>query len=148
MVHQGLTTPISFIIWNSNGQAVIPAKLSSSGNLYSISGNWTLPAGDYSMAVWGQCVKVSLLLIRSLDPYDDRCGTSSLLGILNSSWWEDISFTSITLIGATSSSFNFIKRQHIGDSSNDLSRWFPSQSSGMYVAYEFTLNTQSKIDRH
>lgn len=144
----GASYPISFIVWNSSNQAVIPAKLSSSTSLYSISGSWTLPAGDYTMAVWGQCIETTLLLFKKTEQYQSLCGKSDLLQLLtlSGSEWDDISFSSITLVGATSSSFNFIQRQHIGDSSGDLNRWFPSANSGLSQVYEFTVAERSRID--
>jgi hypothetical protein len=143
----GASYPLSFIIWDSNGNAVVPAKLSTASNPYVISGNWVLPAGDYRMAVWGQCIITYGRSFSSIWQYDSQCGSSSWLGYLYSSEWDDISFSGITLIGATSSSFNFIQRQHIGDNSGILSRWFPSNQSGMNAVYEFTLNTPSILNQ-
>ena len=143
----GASYPLSFIVWDSRGQVVISAKQSSTKNLYSVSGPWALPAGDYSIAIWGQCIVQYGLIFYEKYQYDARCGSSSWLGLLYSSEWDDVSFSGITLVGASSTSFNFIQRQHIGDNSGDLSRWFPSNPSGTSVTYQFSLSSGYNLNK-
>lgn len=146
-ITNSVNNPINFIVWDSNGNDVIPVQQSSNNNTSSISGNWALPAGDYTMAVWGQCIIRRNLVYYSYSQYDSHCGSSSWFGISYSSEWEDINFSDITLVGATASSINFIQRQHIGNNSNDLSLWFPSKNSGLSVSYEFTLTQSSMLNQ-
>ncbi|WP_038149201.1 DUF6701 domain-containing protein [Tolumonas lignilytica] len=146
---------VNFVVWNSSGQVVISQTASDSQpNL--ISGSWSLAAGDYRMAVWGQCIKESNYAIISY---------SSCLNPNGQQEWDDISFTNITLTGISSSSVNFIQRLHLGDST-DATRWYPPSPSanvsvsdttsgaaitsdwtGSSVIYSFSVTTLSTLNK-
>ncbi|MDD2342527.1 MAG: hypothetical protein PHV54_06525, partial [Tolumonas sp.] len=47
---------VNFVVWNSSGQVVI-SQTATDAQPSQITGSWALTAGDYRMAVWGQCIK-------------------------------------------------------------------------------------------
>lgn len=127
----GLEAGASFVIWNSNGTAVVD-QVASSSSPDRLSGSWLLPAGDYQMAVWGQCYK--------------RNGTLQGRYVANCADWDDFSFSGIRLVSTgTTNAFHFIQRQHIGDST-DAERWYPPAPSSTYVVYPFTVQQRSVLD--
>ncbi|WKE66027.1 hypothetical protein PVT67_01905 [Gallaecimonas kandeliae] len=131
---QGLDAGASFVVWDPSGNLVISQLASdSAGSRDSISGSWTLPAGDYQMAIWGQCFNSSGYVNSR---YKSNCYD-----------WDDFSFDSVRLTAsAGSNNFHFIERRHIGDST-DASRWFPSAPSGTYSVNDFSLSQQVELDQ-
>lgn len=97
-----------------------------------ISGSWFLPAGDYRMAVWGQCSRM-------------ECCRGGILQIVRI--WDDFSFTGITLASSEAKPMRSIL-------SNDsilvivpmLNRWYPPAPLGTYVIYSFTLSQRSILN--
>ena len=84
----------SFVIWNSNGTAVVD-QVALSASPDRLSGSWLLPAGDYRMAVWGQCFQ--------------RNGTLQGRYVTNCADWDDFSFSDIKLVSSgTTNAFHFI----------------------------------------
>lgn len=137
--------PVNFIVWDSNNNTVIGLTQANNG-LYTLTGSWTLPAGDYQMAVFGQCavwIKNNTTVNKN---YDANCGDSVLY---NSQYyrsdWDDFSFTNIVLSGAESNTIHFIERGHIGDST-DATRWYPSAPSGLSISKTINFTKQSKLD--
>lgn len=127
----GLDAGASFVIWNSNGTAVVD-QVALSASPDRLSGSWLLPAGDYRMAVWGQCFQ--------------RNGTLQGRYVANCADWDDFSFSDIKLVSSgTTNAFHFIQRQHIGDST-DANRWYPPAPSGTYVVYPFTVQQRSVLN--
>ncbi len=142
---------LNFVIWNSSGQIVVNQTASESLQ-NRISGAWSLAAGDYQMAVWGQCTKKGDYSVTSY---------SSCLNSNGQQEWDDISYTNITLTGINSSSVNYIQRLHIGDNTDTTAtRWYPpspstnvsvsntdgsaaisSNSTGSSVTYSFAVTT-------
>ena len=115
---------VNFVVWNSSGQVVI-SQTATDAQPSLITGSWTLAAGDYRMAVWGQCIKKNSY---------DVISYSSCLNTNGQQEWDNISFTNITLTGVNSSTVNFIQRLHIGDNT-DATRWYPpSPSSNVSVS--------------
>lgn len=146
---------LNFVIWNSSGQIVVNQTASESLQ-NRISGSWSLTAGDYRMAVWGQCTKKNDYSVTAY---------SSCLNSNGQQEWDDISFTNITLTGISSSSVNYIQRLHIGDST-DANRWYPplpsynvsvtntdgsaaisSNSAGSSVTYAFSVTSDMLLTK-
>ncbi len=146
---------VNFVVWNSSGQVVIN-QTASDAQPSLITGSWSLAAGDYRMAVWGQCIKESNYAATSY---------SSCVNANGQQEWDDISFTNITLTGISSSSVNFIQRLHLGDNT-DATRWYPpspsanvsvsdatsgtainSNSTGASVTYSFAITVDTKLTK-
>lgn len=146
---------VNFVVWNSSGQVVI-SQTATDTQPSQITGSWSLAAGDYRMAVWGQCIKKNSY---------DVISYSSCLNTNGQQEWDDISFTNITLTGVHSSTINFIQRLHIGDNT-DATRWYPpspssnvsvsdavsgaainSNSTGASVTYSFAVASTSKLSK-
>lgn len=143
---QNALYPVNFIVWDKSGNIKI-ALTQANGDNYTLTGNWSLPAGDYEIAVFGQCaVWVSSTTIVNKS-YDQNCGNSvSYNNRTYSSDWDDFSFSDITLYGAESSAVSFIQRQHIGDNT-DATRWYPPSASGISTTYSsFTISTLSILN--
>lgn len=137
--------PVNFIIWDKDGNTKIALTQANSGN-YTLTGNWSLPAGDYEMAVFGQCAVWVSSSTTNNKTYDQSCGGYiSYNDHVYKSDWDDFSFSDITLYGAESSAVSFIQRQHIGDNTNAM-RWYPPSASGASTTYsKFTISTQSTL---
>lgn len=146
---------VNFVVWNSSGQVVI-SQTATDTQPSLITGSWSLAAGDYRMAVWGQCIKKNSY---------DVISYSSCLNTNGQQEWDDISFTNITLTGVHSSTINFIQRLHIGDNT-DATRWYPpspssnvsvsdavsgaainSNSTGASVTYSFAVASTTKFSK-
>ncbi len=146
---------VNFAVWNSSGQVVI-SQTATDAQPSLISGSWSLAAGDYRMAVWGQCIKESNNAVLSY---------SSCLSTNKQQEWDDISFTNITLVGINSSSANFMQRLHLGDNT-DANRWYPpapsanvsvsdaasgtainSTSTGASVTYSFAVTSKAILTK-
>ncbi|MEH8118502.1 hypothetical protein Q7I37_13155 [Aeromonas allosaccharophila] len=128
----GLDAGANFVIWDSLGNIVLNEKANDySRDRVSRYGGWLLTPGEYKMAVWGGCF-LNGYYWGSYDPY---CKD-----------WDDFSFKDIRLVtnGATTA-FHFIERYHIGENT-DSTRWYPPAPSGVYIAYQFTLNKRSQLN--
>jgi len=134
-----INASLYFVIWDSNGQVRVNSR--STSYLYSNSQrlDTDLPAGDYKIAVVGQC----------FNPGGHPKGWRNSC---NKNWdHEDFSFTDITLASSqTSNSITFLQRRHIGDSDERRDdgyggRWYPDEHEGDDVEYEFTPRRQSQL---
>nr|WP_321272529.1 DUF6701 domain-containing protein [uncultured Tolumonas sp.] len=137
----GILFGVNFVVWNSTGNIVVQ-KLASNSQVDRISGSWLLSAGDYRIAVWGQCLNSNNMITDDTSCFNNK----------NQYEWDDISFTSITLVGATSSATNYIQRQHIGDSyevfnSQSVDRWYPDYPTGLSTIYSLNYSQPSSINR-
>ncbi len=119
----------TFIVWDSSNNILINSTATDALPA-TITGSWNLPAGDYQMAVFGACIQKGKSVKSQIASCINQNGQQE---------WQDIAFTNITLAGVQSSSLNFIKRQHIGDTS-PLARLYPPNASGQSATYSFTLS--------
>jgi len=119
----------TFIVWDSSNNIVINSTATDALPA-TITGSWNLPAGDYQMAVFGACIQKGKSV---------KSQISSCINASGQQEWQDIAFTNITLSGVQSNALNFIKRQHIGDTSS-LTRIYPPNVTGQSATYSFTLN--------
>ncbi len=145
---------VNFVVWNSSDQVVI-SQMATDAQPNLITGSWSLAAGDYRMAVWGQCIKKNSY---------DVISYSSCLNTNGQQEWDDINFTNITLTGINSSTVNFIQRLHIGNKS--ATTWYPpspsanvsvsdsasgaaisSDGTGLSVIYSFAVTTDSTLTK-
>ncbi|GAA4504610.1 DUF6701 domain-containing protein [Pseudaeromonas paramecii] len=126
----GLEAGASLVIWDSSGNLVVNSQASDSSPA-SFSFSQTLPAGEYRLAVWGQCYSGS-----QHTRFNASCSD-----------WDDFSFSSITLLGGSSTYQHLTARQHIGDSSEQSGqdRWYPDFPSGSQVSYSITLSQKSTL---
>ncbi|GIC82805.1 DUF6701 domain-containing protein [Moritella sp. F3] len=134
-----INASLYFVIWDSSGQVRVNSR--STSYLYANSQRLDadLPAGNYKLAVVGQCFN------RGGHPKGWR-------NSCNKNWdYEDFSFTDITLASPqTSNSITFLQRRHIGDSNERpkngyAGRWYPDDHEGDEVEYEFTARTRSQL---
>lgn len=137
----GILFGVNFVVWNSAGNIVIQ-KMALNSQVDRISGSWFLPAGDYRIAVWGQCLNSNNMISDDTSCFNGKSQYE----------WDDISFSSITLVGATSSATNYIQRQHIGDSyevfnSQSVDRWYPDYPTGLSTIYALNYSQPSSINR-
>lgn len=87
----GLDAGANLVIWDSNGNLVVDSQASDSRPA-SFSFSRTLPAGEYRLAVWGQCFYGS----QHVRFYSGCSGTYQW----NTRYdWDDFSFSGITLLG-------------------------------------------------
>jgi len=125
-----------FVIWNSAGGVEVNTQ--STYYLYSNSQSFykTLPAGNYQIAVIGQCLK------KEWGVWQPKGWKNNCNG--NKYTYEDFSFSDIRLITQqTSNSITFLQRRHIGDTDEGRNsgyggRWYPDEYEGDQVEYEFT----------
>ncbi len=124
----------TFIVWDSSNNILINSTATDALPA-TITGSWNLPAGDYQMAVFGACIQKG------------KNVKSQIASCINSNGqqeWQDIAFTNITLSDVQSTALNFIKRQHIGDTS-PLPRVYPPIPTGSSATYNFTLTATTSF---
>ena len=123
-----------FVIWDSNSKVVVNKRSSNTSDAASQALNQTLPAGNYTMAIFGQC---GLLWGNG---WANHCDNN-----------EDFEFTDIQLVGPTTGeNWSFIQRRHIGDSDERedddyAGRWYPDSAEGKQVVYRFNTTTPAYL---
>lgn len=136
----GMDGRLYFVIWNAVGDVVVNTR--SQSNRYADadidSRGVSLDAGDYRLAVVGQCFYSFISA-----GWSDNC--YSVIG----GTYDDFSFEDIKLKidepSNVADSISFIERRHLGDSnesSNDgyAGRWYPDDHEQRTVNYYFTPN--------
>lgn len=135
----GILFGVNFVIWNSSGQVVVN-QTASNAQPDRIAGSWFLAAGDYRLAIWGRCTNKH---------NGNVTGNAPCFQNNTQHEWDDISFSGVTLVGATSTASNFIQRQHVGDSyeASGQDRWYPDYPTGVSATYSLDFSQDSTISQ-
>lgn len=143
----GISAPLYFVIWDNRNNVVYDKESSYMDLSQSITGNTELAAGDYQLAVVGQCFDGS-----SVRGWDNECDS-----LIWGNDYDDFAFTDITLISPdTSKSKAFIQRRHIGDSTEPdypesgrgyPGRWYPDRHEATKISYPFRVTASEKLEK-
>lgn len=129
-----------FVIWDSGDELVVDER-SSFGDLSRTDFRRAiyLPAGDYQIAVVGQCFNKG-----KPKGWKNNCTGRN-------KDYEDFSFKGVTLESTdTTDSLAFIQRHHIGDNNEILGlgyggNWYPDDHEGERISYQFRVTRNAKL---
>lgn len=135
-----------FVIWDKYNNVIVNRRSASFEFWRSQYSRQTLAAGDYKIAVVGQCFKRRGGSWRP-EGWRNTCSSGNRT-------YDDFSFQGITLktrhSSDTTRSLAFIQRHHIGDSEESrdngyADRWYPDDNEGSRVDYDFTVPSSRKL---
>jgi MSHA biogenesis protein MshQ len=135
-----------FVIWDQYNNVIVNRRSASFEFWRSQYSRQTLAAGDYKIAVVGQCFKRTGGSWRP-EGWRNTCSSGNRT-------YDDFSFQGITLKTRHSTdisrSLAFIQRHHIGDSEESrdngyADRWYPDDHAGSRVDYDFTVSGSRKL---
>ncbi len=142
----GIDAQLYFVIWDNRNNVVYDKMSSYYDYSQTATGNTELVAGDYQLAVVGQC-------------YDRRGNALGWANDCKNDVWkgdsEDFGFTNITLVSPDSSkSKAFIQRRHIGDSKESSrhvrgypGRWYPDRYEAEKIVYSFRVASREQLEK-
>jgi len=144
----GISGSLYFVIWDKDNVIKVNRRSSSATLGHSEFYDKTLIAGDYKLAVVGQCFKKTGGSWNP-DGWSDTCSSGNRS-------YDDFSFQGITLktdpTTATdiTTSLAFVRRHHIGDTNEGGNgyggRWYPDSHETNRINYDFTVPKDRSLE--
>lgn len=132
---QGLDAEALAVIWDDADNEIFFGR-GRVGQRGLIDANLSLPAGDYQLAIWGQCFNNN----GSTSDYKNNCND-----------WDNFDFTGVKLVGVESYNYHNIQRTHVGSpfipgSPYDGTGFYPINAASYPFEIDFTLEKDSTFN--